>query len=83
MVLSSQVPGLAPGARVLVRCSFDGHWASGFVVSAVLDTGGTVAMRVTRLSDGSELPHVFGVADVLPDPQAAGALAGPVLRASG
>jgi hypothetical protein len=51
---------LAPGTRVEVRTRFDGHWARGFAVASVTDDG----YRVTRESDGRELPTEFSHQDV-------------------
>jgi hypothetical protein len=67
MATSPHLAPLAVGTRVLVRCVFDGRWVSGFVVSAVT-TDREPLVRVTRTSDGSELPHVFTLGDVRPDP---------------
>jgi len=53
---------LAPGTRVEVRTRFDGHWARGFAVATVTDDG----YRVTRESDGRELPTEFSHQDVRP-----------------
>ena len=58
-------PRIGVGARVQVFCRFDGRWVSGFVLSAF--DGDTLQVRVKRLSDGSELPAVFSLADVRPD----------------
>jgi hypothetical protein len=46
---------IEPGTAIEVRNRFDGRWAKGFEVSAVVDEG----YRVRRLSDGGELPTVF------------------------
>lgn len=54
---------LTVGTRVEVRSRFDGHWARGFEVAGVEAPG----YRVRRLSDGSELPAVFGDDDVRPE----------------
>lgn len=51
---------LAPGTMVEVRTGFDGSWARGFEVTG----GDEHGYRVRRLSDGSELPGSFSVADV-------------------
>ena len=53
---------LAPGTAVEVRNRFDGRWARGFEVVAA----DAVGYRVRRLSDGRELPSVFGLDDVRP-----------------
>jgi hypothetical protein len=63
----SDLPSLARGVRVQVRCRFDGRWASGFVVSQVSREHDDVIVRVQRLSDGSELPYVFAAGDVRPE----------------
>jgi len=55
---------LALGAPVLVRCRFDGHWASGFAISAHTVADNQPAVLVKRLSDGTELPSVFDPHDV-------------------
>ena len=55
---------LAPGAPVLVRCRFDGHWATGFAISAHTVADNRPAVLVKRLSDGTELPGVFDPHDV-------------------
>ena len=51
---------LEPGMRVEVRRRFDQHWARGFEVAAVTESG----YRVRRLSDGVELPADFSSEDV-------------------
>jgi hypothetical protein len=51
---------LAAGSAVEVRNRFDGHWARGFEVVAVVDAG----YRIRRLSDGLELPSTFSGDDV-------------------
>jgi hypothetical protein len=66
MTTSRPAPPFPLGARVLVRCRFDGHWASGFAVSALTVADDRPAVLVRRLSDGSELPHVFDPHDVRP-----------------
>jgi hypothetical protein len=63
----SQLQHLAVGARVQVRCRYDGHWASGFVVSGVTHEGDQRTVRVRRLSDRSELPDRFVADEVRPD----------------
>jgi hypothetical protein len=55
---------LALGAHVLVRCRFDGHWASGFAISKLTVADNRPAVRVKRLSDGTEIPHVFDSHDI-------------------
>jgi hypothetical protein len=47
---------LEPGTAVEVRNRFDRRWARGFKVSEVIAEG----YRIVRLSDGSELPELFG-----------------------
>jgi len=66
MATSPHLAPLAVGTPVVVRCVFDGRWVSGFVVSAVT-TEDASCVRVTRVSDGSELPHVFSLEDVRPE----------------
>jgi hypothetical protein len=51
---------LEAGMRVEVRRRFDQHWARGFEVVAVTESG----YRVKRLSDGIELPAEFPPDDV-------------------
>jgi hypothetical protein len=51
---------LEPGMRVEVRRRFDQHWARGFEVVAVTESG----YRLRRLSDGVELPTEFPLEDV-------------------
>lgn len=51
---------MKPGVRVEVRRRFDQHWARGFEIAEVLDSG----YRIRRLSDNSVLPEVFGPDDV-------------------
>jgi hypothetical protein len=51
---------LEAGMRVEVRRRFDQHWARGFEVVSVTDSG----YRVRRLSDGMELPTEFSPEDV-------------------
>ena len=51
---------LEPGMRVEVRRRFDQHWARGFEVVAVTESG----YRVRRLSDGIELPADFASEDL-------------------
>ena len=46
-----------------VFCRFDGQWVSGFVVAGYV-VGDAGSVRVKRLSDGSELPAGFALADV-------------------
>lgn len=53
---------IAPGAAIEVHTHFDGRWARGFEVIAVVDEG----YRVRRLSDGVELPTVFTFDDIRP-----------------
>jgi hypothetical protein len=51
---------LEPGMRVEVRRRFDQHWARGFEVVAVTESG----YRLRRMSDGVELPTEFPFEDV-------------------
>jgi len=51
---------LEAGMRVEVRRRFDQHWARGFEVVAVTESG----YRLRRLSDGIELPTEFAPGDV-------------------
>ena len=51
---------LEAGMRVEVRRRFDQHWARGFEVVAVTESG----YRLKRLSDGIELPAEFAPEDV-------------------
>jgi len=51
---------LEAGMRVEVRRRFDQHWARGFEVVAVTESG----YRLRRLSDGIELPTEFAPEDV-------------------
>jgi hypothetical protein len=51
---------LEAGMRVEVRRRFDQHWARGFELVAVTESG----YRVRRLSDGIELPAEFPFEDV-------------------
>lgn len=53
---------LEPGTRVEVRSRFDQHWARGFEVAEVCETG----YRIRRLSDGAVLPTEFAEDDVRP-----------------
>ena len=53
---------LGPGTPVEVRNRFDGRWARGFEVVS----GDALGYRVRRLSDGRELPSVFGLDEVRP-----------------
>jgi len=57
----------APGAPVAVRSSFDGSWCSGYEIADVVDDiGGIVGFRLRRTSDGSVLPVVFPLREVIP-----------------
>jgi hypothetical protein len=47
---------LEPGTAVEVRNRFDGRWGRGFEVGELTAEG----YRIVRLSDGSELPELFG-----------------------
>jgi hypothetical protein len=67
MAYRTEVGLFAPGARVQVRCRFNGHWVSGFVASGLSDNAEQPALRVKRVSDGSVLPHAFTMDDVRPD----------------
>lgn len=49
-------PSLEPGAAVEVRNRFDRRWVRGFAVAERTPDG----YRLVRLSDGSELPELFG-----------------------
>ena len=51
---------LEAGMRVEVRRRFDQHWARGFEIVAVTESG----YRLKRLSDGIELPTEFTPDDV-------------------
>lgn len=51
---------LEPGMRVEVRRKFDAHWARGFEIVAVTESG----YRLRRLSDNQELPAEFPFEDV-------------------
>jgi hypothetical protein len=51
---------LEPGMRVEVRRRFDAHWARGFEIATVTDSG----YRVLRVSDNQELPTEFAFEDV-------------------
>jgi hypothetical protein len=51
---------LEQGMRVEVRSRFDAHWARGFEIATVTESG----YRVRRLSDGQELPVEFSFEDV-------------------
>jgi len=58
---------LATGVPVAVRCSFEGTWSAGFeVVEVVLDPDGGAGYRLRRLSDGTILPVIFPLEDVIP-----------------
>jgi hypothetical protein len=58
---AERVESLEAGMRVEVRRRFDQRWARGFEIAEVVDDGG---YRVRRLSDGEQLPTVFGPDDV-------------------
>jgi hypothetical protein len=47
---------LEPGTAVEVRNRFDRRWGRGFEIGEVTAEG----YRILRLSDGSELPELFG-----------------------
>jgi len=65
---------LAKGVPVAVRCSFEGTWSPGFEVAEfVLEPDGGAGYRLRRLSDGTLLPVIFPIEDVIP--RAAPALA--------
>jgi hypothetical protein len=51
---------IEPGTAVEVRTHFDGRWARGFEILAVVEDG----YRVQRVSDGRELPTVFAFDDI-------------------
>ncbi|MBV8559791.1 MAG: hypothetical protein JO050_03395 [Acidimicrobiia bacterium] len=57
---AERAESLEPGMRVEVRRRFDQHWARGFELVAVTESG----YRVRRLSDGMELPADFADEDV-------------------
>jgi hypothetical protein len=58
---------LSSGVRVEVRGSFEGTWSSGFeIAEVVLGDDGGVAYRLRRLSDGTVLPVVFPLEDIIP-----------------
>jgi len=61
-VASESDQPLQSGTPVEVRNRFDGRWARGFEIV----TGDALGYRVRRLSDGHELPSVFGLNDVRP-----------------
>ena len=52
---------MEPGTAIEVRTHFDGRWAKGFEVIAVVDDEG---YRVRRISDGRELPTVFAFDEI-------------------
>lgn len=56
-----RVLSLPAGTRVEVRNRFDGRWAPGFEVAGVDDDG---RYRITRRSDGDQLPTPFERADI-------------------
>ena len=51
---------MKPGTRVEVRSRFDQRWSRGF---EIVDAEGD-GYRIRRLSDGEELPVVFGADEV-------------------
>ena len=51
---------LERGDRVEIRRRFDDGWTRGFEIVDVSEDG----LRVRRLSDGAELPAVFGAEEV-------------------
>ncbi len=55
VVLPFRVP-LEPGTAVEVRNRFDGRWVRGFEIAELSGD----SYRLVRLSDGSELPELFG-----------------------
>jgi hypothetical protein len=57
---AEQGESLEPGMRVEVRRKFDAHWARGFEIVTVTESG----YRLRRLSDGQELPADFSSEDV-------------------
>jgi hypothetical protein len=67
MARPTEIQPFALGAKVQVRCRFDGRWVSGFVASAVSNDAEQASVRVQRLSDGSVLPYVFTTDEVRPD----------------
>lgn len=54
---------LPPGAHVEVRDRFERHFWPGFEITEATGNG----YRVRRMSDGSELPAVFGFEEIRPD----------------
>lgn len=56
---------IAPGDRVEVRDHFEGDWARGFEVAALVDED---IVRVKRVSDGAVLPWMFGPGDLRRSP---------------
>ena len=64
---------LATDMPVAVRCSFEGSWSPGFeIAEIVLAPDGLDGYRLRRLSDGTVLPVVFAVEDVMPARSGAG-----------
>ena len=58
---------LATGVPVAVRCSFEGTWSPGFeVAEIVLEPDGGAGYRLRRLSDGTLVPVIFPIEDVIP-----------------
>ena len=57
---AERVESLEAGMRVEVRRRFDQHWARGFEIVSLTDSG----YRLRRLSDGMELPTEFSPEDV-------------------
>jgi len=52
---------------VAVRSSFEGTWSPGFeVAEIVLGADGGAGYRLRRLSDGTLLPVIFPIDDVIP-----------------
>lgn len=52
---------LRPGMQIEVRTGFDRGWAKGFEVAELLEGG---ALKVRRVSDGSEVPVPFSAEDI-------------------
>jgi hypothetical protein len=61
-------PPLAVGMRIEVRSRFRDTWIGGFRLAEILDRPeGQPALRISRDSDNSVLPVLFGDHDVRPD----------------
>jgi hypothetical protein len=58
---------LAPGARVAVRSSFEGSWCSGYEIADIVqDSDGVAGYRLRRTAEGTVLPAVFPVSEIIP-----------------